>query len=109
MLWIALLWRQNLEMLVRIRAYIADYIEVEEFQWERRLKRQIHPIWNYDTAFTLLFFCSDLIALGVGIAQSSPPIILIILSSICALLTALILFARPPIMTEIVDIPSEIS
>jgi hypothetical protein len=93
-------------MLLTIRVYIADYLEVEGFQWERRLQRQIHPIWNYDTAFTLLFFCSDLIALGVGIAQSSPAIILILLSSLCTLLTALILFWRRPSITEPVDIPS---
>src|SRR5579884_2567027 len=47
-LWLALLWRQNDDMITRIRAYIATQIEVEEVQWERMLKAQFRPIWNYD-------------------------------------------------------------
>jgi hypothetical protein len=105
-LWLALLWKQNAEMLTGIRAYIATHIEVEDYQWERRLKTQFHPIWNYDTAITFLFICSDLIALGIGIEQNPENIVFIITSAFCTLLTALLLFVRRPIITELVDIPS---
>jgi hypothetical protein len=105
MLWLALLWRQNAEMLVRLRAYIATYIEVEEHQWERMLKTQFHPIWNYDTAFTFLFLCADLITLGIGISENPQNIVLIILSAFCTLITVLLLFVRRPITTELVDTP----
>jgi len=106
MLWFALLWRQNADMLTRLRAYIATHIEVQEYQWERMLKTQFHPIWNYDTAFTFLFICSELIALGIGISENPQNIVLIIVSALCILLTALLLFWRRPIITELVDIPS---
>ncbi len=105
MLWFALLWRQNADMLARLREYIATHIEVEEYQWESMLKARFHPIWNYDTAFTLLFICSELVALWIGIAQNPENIVLILVSCLCTLLTALLLFWRRPIITEIVGNP----
>jgi hypothetical protein len=105
-LWIALLWRQNDEMLTRIRAYIATQIEVGEVQWERMLKTQFHPIWNYDTAIKFLFICADLITLGIGISENPQNIVFIIVSCVCTLIAALLLFVRPPIITEFVDTPS---
>ena len=104
-LWLALLWRQNDDMLTRIRAYIATRIEVEEVQWERMLKVQFHPIWNYDTAIKFLFICADLITLGIGIADNPQNLLFIIVSCLCTLIAALLLFVRPPIVTEYVDTP----
>jgi hypothetical protein len=105
MLWLALLWRQNSDMLARIRAYIATQVEVQEVQWERVLKTQFHPIWNYDTALQFLFICADLITLGVAISQNPQNIVFILVSSFCTLLTALLLFVRLPVTTELVDTP----
>jgi hypothetical protein len=105
MLWVALLWRQNADMLARIRAYIATEIEFEESQWERMLKARFHPIWNYDTAINFLFICSDLIALWVGATQNPQNIFFIIVSALCTLITALLLFVRLPAVGELVDTP----
>lgn len=106
MLWLALLWRQNADMLIKLRAYVATHIETEEYQWERTLKTQFHPIWNYDTAIVCLFICSDLIMMGIGISENPQNIVFIILSFLCTLITVLILFWRRPMITELVDIPS---
>jgi hypothetical protein len=105
MLWLALLWRQNADMLMRIRAYIVTQIEVEDVQWERMLKTQFHPIWNYDTAIKFLFICADLITLGIGVSENPQNIVFIIISGVCTLLAALLLFVRLPIITEFVDTP----
>lgn len=106
MLWLALLWRQNADMLTRIRVYIATHIEIEEDQWERKLLEQFHPIWNYDAALTFLLLCADLMALGIGISQNSQNIVFILVSSFCTLLTALLFFVKPPMRTIRVNTPA---
>lgn len=108
-LWLALLWRQNDDMLASIRTYIATQIEVEDVQWERRLKAHIHPIWNYDTAIKCLFICADLITLGIGIADNPQNLVFIIISCVCTLIAAFLLFVMSPNVAEFVDIlPSSI-
>lgn len=104
-LWLALLWRQNDDMLTRIRTYIATQIEVEDVQWEKMLKVQFHPIWNYDTAIKFFFICADLITLGIGIADNPQNLVFIIVSCVCTLIAALLLFVRLPIVGEFVDTP----
>jgi hypothetical protein len=106
MLWIAILWRQNDEMLARIRVYIATQIEIEEVQWERMLKTQFHPIWNYDTAIKSLFIFADIITMGIGIAENPRDIVFIVVSCVCTLIAALLFFVRLPIIAELVDTPS---
>ena len=96
MLWLALLWRQNADMLTRVREYIATHIEDQEHQWERMLKARFHSIWNYNVAIKFLFICSDLIMLGIGILQSPQSVGLIIVSSLCTLIAAFLLFVRIP-------------
>lgn len=103
MLWLALLWRQNAEMVTRLRGYIATRIETEEDQWERMLKAQSRPIWNYDNAFAFIFIGSDLIALGIGIAQNPQNIIFIVLSCFCTIITILLLLFKSPLIREAVD------
>ena len=105
MLWLALLWRQNDDMLMRIRMYIATQIEVKDVQWERMLKAHIHPIWNYDTAIKSLFICADLITMGIGISENPRDIVFITVSCLCTLIAALLFFVRPPIVTGYVDTP----
>jgi hypothetical protein len=103
MLWMATLWRNNADMIMRLRGYIAKHIESQDYQWERTLQREYNPLWNFDLIIMVLFICGDLIALGLGIAQNSNNIVLIILSSLCVLLAAFILFARQAMITERVD------
>ena len=90
-------------MIMRLRGYISKHLEFQDYQWERTLKRQYNPLWNFDLIIMFLFICADLITLGLGIAQNPKDIVLITVSSLCTLLTAFILFARQPMITERVD------
>ncbi|GHO99296.1 hypothetical protein KSF_093440 [Reticulibacter mediterranei] len=107
MLWLSLLWRQNAEMLTKLRGYIATHIESEEHQWERALKTQSHPTWNYDNVFACIFIGSELIALGIGIAQNPQNIVFIIIASFCTVITVFLLLVRSLPITEFVDTSSE--
>jgi len=103
MLWLAIFWRHNADMIMRLRGYISKHLEFQDYQWERTLKRQYHPLWNFDLIIMFLFICADLLTLGLGIAQNPKDIVLITVSSVCTLFTAFILFARQPMITERVD------
>jgi hypothetical protein len=103
MLWLAVFWRHNADMIMRLRGYISKHLEFYDYQWERTLKRLYRPLWNFDLIIMVLFICADLITLGLGIAQNPKDIVLIIVSSLCTLLTAFILFAWQPMITERVD------